>query len=345
MLYATTRGKHDIVTAYKAAHTDCYTDGGLYVPFRLLQLNKEQLNQLMSGNPAQITANVLNLFFACDITAADVETATARRPVECVALGRRLLVAEFWHNSSADVSRVVQRLSDRICAGKRGERPSNWMQVAVRIALLFATWGSLRSSDLVRTNSRLDVAVTTGDFAMPMAVWYARQMGLPIGNIICGCNSNGGFWDLLNRGEFSTGDIVTGTTTPESDIVVPRNLERLICATLGVEETKQYLLCCSKGRTYRLSEDQLKILGKGLFTAVISDSRVASIISGVYHTCSYILDPYAALAYGSLQDYGAMTGQINPVLLVSERSPARSREYVSKLLQIEENELKNLITG
>lgn len=345
MLYATTRDKHDIVTAYKAAHTDCYNDGGLYVPFRFAQLNQERFDQLMTGDSTQIVANVMNHFFACDITAADVFTATDGRPIECVALGRRLLVAETWHNSSADVSRVVQRLSDRVCVGKRGLTPSNWMQIAVRIALLFATWGLLRSSDLVRINSRMDVAVTTGDFSMPMAAWYARQMGLPISNIICGCNSNGGFWDLLNRGEFSTGDTVSETSTPEADLVVPRNLERLVCATLGVEETKRYLLCCSKGKTYRLTEEQLNQLGSGLFTAVISESRVESIISGVYHTNRYVLDPYAALAYGSLQDYGSMTGQINPVLLLSEKSPARSRQYVSQLLNVEEKELKNLITG
>ena len=344
MLYATTRGKHDVVTAYKAAHTDCYSDGGLYVPFRMPKFQKGQLEQLADTAPAQIVADVLNLFFSCDLTASDVESASAHRPVECLPLGRRLLAAELWHNSDGDVSRTVRRLSDRICGEKRGVIPSNWMQIAVRIALLFASYGHLLSANQLRVHRLFDVAVTSGDFAMPMAVWYARQMGLPIGNIICGCNSNGGFWDLLNRGEFSTGDIVTDTSTPEADIVVPRNLERLICATLGVEETKQYLLCCSMGRTYRLSEDFLQILGKGLFAAVISDSRVASIIPGVYHTCGYVLSPYAALAYGSLQDYRAMTGHTNPALLVAERSPAKNRQQVSQLLQIPEKELRNFVS-
>lgn len=344
MLYATTRGKHDVVTAYKAAHTDCYSDGGLYVPFRMPKFQKEQLEQLADTAPAQIVADVLNLFFSCDLTASDVDNAATHRPVECVPLGRRLLVAELWHNSQGDVSQVIRRLSDRVCGGKRGVVPSNWMQIAVRIALLFASYGSLLSSNQLRVHRLFDVAVTGGDFAMPMAAWYARQMGLPVGNIICGCNSNGSFWDLLNRGEFSTGDIVTVTSTPEADIVVPRNLERLICATLGVEETKKYLLCCSKGRTYRLSEELLHSLGKGMFAAVISDSRVASIIPGVYHTCSYVLGPYAALAYGSLQDYRAMTGHTNPALLVAEHSPVKNRQQVSQLLQIQENELKNFVS-
>lgn len=345
MLYETTRAKHDIVTAHKAAHTDCNTDGGLFVPFRLMQLNNEQLDQMLSGNSSQITAKVLNHFFSCNLSEADVDATTGHQPVKCVPIGRRLVVAELWHNSSADVSRVVQRLADKICKGKRGAAPANWMHIAVRIALLFASYGTLRNANMIHIYHPLDVAVTTGDFSMPMAAWYARQMGLPIGNIVCGCNSNGGFWDLLNRGEFFTGDSVAETMTPEADLVVPRNLERLIYATLGVEETKHYLHCCGLGRTYRLSEDQLKILGKGMFAAVISDARVSIIIPGVYHTCNYVLDPYAALAYGSLQDYRSMTGHINPMLLVAERSPAQNRQQICQLLQIDDSELKNLIFG
>ena len=86
------------------------------------------------------------------------------------------------------------------------------------------------------------------------------------------------------------------------------------------------------------------MLGRGMFAAVISDSRVASIIPGVYHTCGYVLSPYAALAYGSLQDYRAMTGHTNPALLVAERSPAKNRQQVSQLLQIPEKELRNFVS-
>lgn len=343
MLYATTRSKHDVVTAHKAAHNDCYSDGGLFVPFRIPKLQKEQLEELTACGSAQIVADVLNLFFACGLTAWDVELTVGRRPVKTAFLGRRLICAELWHNSGDDVNYAVQRLSDRIRGGHKGEPPANWMSIAVRIALLFASYANMESSGAVRLHRLVDVAVTTGDFTMAMAAWYARQMGLPIGNIICGCNNNGGFWDLLNRGEFSTGDLVVHTTTDEADIAVPRNLECLISATLGVEETTRYLLCCSRGRTYALSEDALEKLGKGMFAAVISDSRVASIIPGVYRTRGYVLSPYAALAYGSLQDYRAMTGHTRPVLLMAERSPIRSRQMVCQLLQIKGNELSGLI--
>lgn len=343
MLYATTRSKHDVVTAHKAAHNDCYSDGGLFVPFRIPKLPKDQLEELAACGPAQVVADVMNLFFGCSLTAWDVELALGRRPVKTVALGRRLMCAELWHNAGDDVYYYVQRLSDRIRGGKKGEPPANWMHIAVRVSLLFASYTSLVATGAVRLHRVLDVAVTGGDFSMVMAAWYARQMGLPIGNIICGCNSNGGFWDLLNRGEFSTNQLVSRTMTAEADIAVPRNLECLINETLGVEETKRYLLCCSRGRTYTLTEDALEKLSKGLFAAVISDSRVTSIIPGVYRTRGYVLSPYAALAYGSLQDYRAMTGYTRPVLLLAENSPMRSRQMVCRLLQIEENQLPDLI--
>ncbi len=343
MLYATTRGKHDVVTAYKAIHNDCHSDGGLFVPFRMQKWDKEQIEALAFAAPTQIIANVLNEFFASSLTSWDVEYALGRRPIKTVGLGRRLFAAQLWQNSGADVSWAVQRLSDRICRSDKTVVASNWMELAVRIALLFSAYGSLLASGSIRLPRLLDVAVTTGDFAMPMAAWHARQMGLPIGNIICGCNANGGVWDLLNRGEFSTGDVCIPTCTPAADLVVPRHLERLVCATLGVEENLRYLHYCSKGRNYTLSEESLGRLGQGLFAAVISDSRVASIIPGVYKTCRYVLGPYGALAYGSLQDYRAMTGHTRTALLIEERSPLRDAKAVGAWLQISDNDVRRII--
>lgn len=343
MLYATTRSKHDIVTAHKTVHTDCASDGGLFVPFRLPGYSAEQLQQLAVTAPAQIVADVMNLFFSCGLNAWDVELILGRKPIGTLALGRQLLAAELWRSSGSGVDLTVQRISDRIRGGQKGQAPTNWMHIAVRIALIVACYGSMLSSGQLRPQRPFDVAVTTGDFAMPMAAWHARRMGIPIGNIICGCNSNGSFWDLLNRGEFPSGDVLTHTATPDADIVVPRNLERLIAAALDAEQISRYLQACSRGRTYILGDEDLEELRQGMFAAVISDSRMSGILIGVYRTRKYVLSPYAALAYGSLQDYRAMTGQTRPAVLLAERSPLRDRQQVSALLQISDHDLPELI--
>ena len=342
MLYRTTRGKHDVVTAYKTVHTDCYVDGGLFLPFRMPQVNKVQIEALTDSSATQTIANVLNELFPCALTAWDIELAIGRKPIRMATVGRQITAGELWQGNRKDVTSLVQALSDRI--GGNGELPTNWMEIAVRIALLFAAYGMLRASSALKSGQKLDVATATEDFTMPIAAWYAREMGLPMGNIICGCNANGGFWDLLNRGEFSTGDRAVPTWTPEANMIVPRNLERLIHGAFGVEENKRYLQCCSQGRTYTLSQEQLELLNRGLFAAVISDSRVATIIPGVYRTRSYVLDPYAALAYGSVQDFRATTGEERPTLLIADRSPVKDGPLVSRLLKIKEPDLKKRVT-
>lgn len=340
MLYATTRGKHDVVTAYKTIHVDCYGDGGLFVPFRMPKIKSEDLAALVASSSNRIIADVLNLFFSCALTEWDIEYAVGRRPTRIATVSSRLSVLECWNNPTGDTQQLVQALFNRLRGERSAQQSTNWLGLAVRIALLFAGYGGLLSTGKLHLGVPMDVAVTTGDFAAPMAAWYARQMGLPIGRILCGCNANGSVWDLLNRGEFSTGDTVVKTATPDADVVVPRNLERLICAVCGVEENLRYLQRCSVGKPYFLPEDKLDQLTDGMFAAVCSDSRMASIVLGVYRTRSYILSPYAALAYGSLQDYRAITGESRQTLLIAERSPLCDGALVGQLLRIPEAELR-----
>lgn len=342
MLYATTRGKYDVVTAHKAIHTDCYGDGGLFVPFRLPTLDRTQLETLQADSAAQTVANVLNALFSCDLRSWDVEAAVGRKPLRLMTIGRRVAACELWSSADGDGEKLACALSDRL-RGQTGQTPTDWVRIAVGIALLFAAYAAARHSGLVRDGQKPDVAVATGDFSAPMAAWYARQMGLPIGNILCGCNENGGFWDLLNRGELDTGAAVIATCTPEADLPLPPDLERLIHGLFGVEEVRRYLQICEKKGRYVLTEQQLSLLD-GLFAAVISDSRVGTIIPGVYRTRGYILSPYAALAYGCLQDFRATSGEENPTLVLADRNPCRDAQQVCRLLKIGERDLKKRLT-
>lgn len=339
MLYRTTRGKHDVVTAYKTVHTDCYVDGGLFLPFRMPKLNTAQVAALGSSSAAQIIADVLNELFACDLTQWDVEAAVGRRPVRLTTVGRRITAGETWPAGQEDVGNLVQALSDRLGGGPEA---TNWVQIAVRIALLFAAYGAMQASGAIKGQEKPDIAMASGDFSMPMAAWYAREMGLPIGQILCGCNANDAFWEMLNHGEFATADRTVPTWTPEGNSV-PRDLERLIHGVFGVEENRRYLLCCEKGRTYTLLPEQLVMLNRGLYTAVVSDSRIASIIPGVCRTRGYILGPYGALAYGCLQDFRATTGEERPTLLICDRSPMKDSTLVSRLLKIKEHDLRKRV--
>ncbi len=343
MLYATTRDPYDAFTAYRTLQADQAADGGLYTPYRLPQLEREELRRMAKCSFGQNVARVINIFFAAGLTGWDVDFAIGRAPVVLDGLSPRLLLAECWRNAAGKLSHTVKLLDDKLRTVPAGQEPSGWTRIAVSVAILFGIFGQLLRTQERRLDNPVDQAVTTGDFSRPMAAGYGKHMGLPIGNIICGCNTNGGVWDLLHHGQLSTGDPVISTTTPECDRVVPEKLELLICNTLGSKEVRRFLDCCRKGRLYALEPMPLEVLREGLYAGVISDTRVSTLLPSVYHTYGYLLSPYAALAYGSLMDYRAKTQENRMAVLIADRSPLCDGGYVSQCLGIAEQSLGKLV--
>ncbi len=250
------------------------------------------------------------------------------------------MFAEAWHNPDRDFARIVRNLNGRLLGAEdSAEAPTEWAWMAVRIAFLFGVFGELAWVNMVDYDHPVDVAVPSGDFTLPMAVWYARELGLPVRNIICGCNDNGGVWDLLHHGELDTDGQPQQTATPEGDHVVPEGLERLIFATLGTEELEKFHEACNTGRPYRPAKILFEDLRRGMYAGVISEGRMDSIIRSVYHTSTYIMDPYSALAYSSLQDYRTRYSENGNAVVLCERSPIRFAETVSQSLGITPKEL------
>lgn len=331
MLYLTTRNDKDAYTAYRTLASDCGPDGGLFLPFQMPKLDADQIAQLKEKSYGQTVADILNLFFAARLDAWDVDVCIGKFFAKLVPMSHRIHIAEVWHNPDSDFARMVRNLSSRIRGtGDTNNAPTNWAWISIRIATLFGLYGELCRINMISVGQCVDIAMPSGDFAAPMAAWYARQMGLPIGNIICSCDENDAAWELLKNGEL----------TVNPSMGQPYDLERLIHATLGQEETLRYLECFKEGKTYALSTAQGQMLRQGMYPAVISWSRRESIISALYRSSAYIVDPGSAMAYGGLQDYRATEGESRPALILTERSPALSAETVSKAMGITEETLK-----
>ena len=345
MLYVTTRNKNDAHTANKTLAVDRAPDGGFFVPFQIPVLSADEIAALKDKSFGQCVADILNLFFSARLDVLDVDFSIGRYPVKLIPMSRRVVVAETWHNPDWDFARLVRNLASRIRCGDDGIRsPSNWAWIAIRIATLFGLYGELLRKGFTDDDKQFDVAVTAGDFSIPMAVWYAREMGLPVGTVVCTCNENSAVWDLLHHGEMRTDLVAIPTNTPECDVGIPEGIERLIFAKLGANEVKSYLDAKAEGRPYTPSEDAQPELRKGIYTAVVSQKRMESVIYNVYRTSTYLLDPYAALAYGGLQDYrsGAEEGRIT--LLMTEHSPVCSAATVAKAMGITVQELKERLS-
>lgn len=340
MLYITTRDKNDAYTAHRTLSDNRGTDGGFFVPRQMPRLDREAIASLKDKSFGQNVADILNLLFNARLDGLDVEFCIGRYPTKLVAMSHRIVFAELWHNPDMDFARLVRNLSGRIRGLEDSvEKPSNWAWIAVRIAVLFGIFGELQRVNLTDLDRGMDVAVATGDFTAPMAVWYAREMGLPIGNIVCGCNDNGGIWDLLHHGELRTDGKPVATGTPEGDMSVPPDLERLIFATLGISEVEKFLKACADGKNYVPPQSLFEDLRRGMYAGVVSTGRMESIIRSVYNTSTYIMDPYGALAYCGLQDYRNRYSENRPALVLCERGPIHFADIVSKSLGITTEDL------
>ena len=341
MLYITTRDKTDAFTAKRTVSSHRGPDGGMYVPFRMPSFTHEEILAMKDRSFNQNVADVLNLFFGCSLTAWDLEFAGGKQPAKLVANNFRVVFAENWHNQYNDLSWMIQQLFDRV-SGEKGNEPTQWFAIAVRIACLFANFAELLRDGSVDFDHPADVAVATCDFSAPMAVWYGKAMGLPVATIICSCNENSGVWDLIHQGQIHTDALAIQTALPDANHAVPAHLERLIFGVFGYEENQRYLDCCRRGKIYSLDDEMAETLRDGIFSAVVSKKRMEGVIHSAMRSGSYLMDPYTAIAFGGLQDYRAKTGGSRMALILSDRSPLEMASVVSQALGVSQEELHRL---
>ena len=330
MLYVTTRDNKDAHTAYRTLCSATGPDGGLYIPFRPVKFSYEDILTLKDNSFSKCVADVLNLFFSARLDAWDVECCIGRYPVKLVPMSHKIIVAETWNNPDWDLSRAVRNLRSRILgSADTNGCPTGWTWIAVRIAVLFGLFGEMFRAGSINPRKRIDLAVSAGDFTAPMAAWYAREMGLPIGRIIFACDGYNTIWDLLHHGEIQTGPEIT-----------PADLERLIYAKLGADESLRYVNTASTGMLYTISDEQAEALSEGLFCAVVSRKRVESVIRSIYRTNTYLLSPNSALAYGGLQDYRATNNETGYAMILTEQGPLTATDTVAKAIGITQDELR-----
>ena len=185
MLYLSTRDHRDAYTAHRALVQDRAGDGGLFVPFHLTPFSGKELDALLSLPSGQITAEILNLFFGKRLSCFDVEFTVGKLPVRVRNLGNRISVAEFWHVPGEEFAWSCQKLSHKLLESYGISFCSEWFPIALRTAMLFGVFGLLRKEGKSDGADPVDISLNAGNLSDVLAVWYARQLGLPVGNILC----------------------------------------------------------------------------------------------------------------------------------------------------------------
>lgn len=343
MLYVTTRNNRDVHTAHHAIGENRGSDGGLYIPFRDPMFTVEEIDHFSRMRFNECVANVLNTLFQTSVTGWDVDFCVGRNPVRLDKLSQKILLGECWHTPGGTFREMTQALSGLINPEYKDAPYGAWVEIALRIAVLFGIYGELYRSGMASAEKPFDVSVVAGDFSAPISAWYARKWGLPVGNIVCCCNENGNLWNLVCHGQLRTDGVAVPTETPEADIVVPEHLERLVFAACGEETVERYLQSVRTGSTWYLEEPQLSEFRRGLHVTVVGSHRMKDTVVSFFGTNRAVLSPYAALACAGLQDYRSRAGENRWGLVLSERSPECDAEVVAGALGIPVEKVKKYI--
>lgn len=334
MLYISTRSS-ETYTAARTLTADNAPDGGLFVPF---QMPKLTLDDLCGKTQAECIALVLNLFFRAKLSGADVKNAMGADAISLRPIDRKVTVIQGWNRVYPEFSRVKYALYKLLCQDVPACRnTTQWPKIAITIAFFAAIIAENAE------NREVDIAVNAGDFLTPMALYYCRQMGLPVGKILCAVNENSGLWDFFTHGQLSCGAAVISTDLPHLDVALPAQLERLIFADQGIDGATEFSQRSADGKLYKVDADTLSRISDRFAVSVVSAQRVPSTIHRIYTTNAYVLDTYGALTFGALQDYRASSGDIRHTLLFSAYSPMVHRSAVAGALNIPEYKLSELL--
>lgn len=282
----------------------------------------------------------MNLFFDTSLSGWDIDFSIGRNPVKTEFFGYKSILGVCWNNPEWSFSSFVQSLSDCLLPGSC---PGFWTRTAVRTSVVFGLVSNFIQQGIVDPEHPIDIAVSAGDFSAPLSAWYAKALGLPVGNIICCFNECSSVWDLLYLGQLRTDGVCTHTSTSESDFWLPNGLEQMIFLCGGAEEVQRYLSACISGSIYTPEEKTLQKLRKNIYVSVASEKRLMETISGFYRTFHRVLSPYAALAYAGMQDYRVREHENKYCLILSEKSPIHDKHIIADALNCSERELDSVI--
>ena len=109
----------------------------------------------------------------------------------------------------------------------------NWGRLVPQIVYYFAAYAQLLKAGKITFGDKVDFCVPTGNFGDILAGYYAKQMGLPVGKLVCASNQNNVLTDFLSTGTYTAKREFYKTTSPSMDILVSSNLERLLYHVTG----------------------------------------------------------------------------------------------------------------
>ncbi len=180
----------------------------------------------------------------------------------------------------------------------------------------------LLANEEITDGEKINVVVPTGNFGNILAAYYAKNMGVPVGKLICASNENKVLYDFFLTGTYDRNREFVLTSSPSMDILISSNLERLIYRIAGndAKANKQLMDSLKNEGVYSISSDMKKELAD-FYGNYAGEDETAAVIRSVYENTGYVIDTHTAVAAGVFRKYTAATGDMTKTVIASTASP------------------------
>ena len=214
----------------------------------------------------------------------------------------------------------------------------NWGRVLPQIVYYISAYCDLLREGRIQKGERINVCVPTGNFGNILAAYYAREMGVPIGRLICASNSNNVLTDFLCTGVYDRNRTFYNTMSPSMDILISSNLERLLFSLSNHDdaEARGYMEELARSGRYEVSPAIKGRLEKLFAAGFCDDAQTQKVIGRMWQEHRYLIDPHTAVSFDVLDQYRRDTGDTTPTVVVSTASPFKFCDSVLGALGVSE---------
>ncbi|MBD5587073.1 threonine synthase [Clostridium botulinum] len=181
----------------------------------------------------------------------------------------------------------------------------------------------------------INIVVPTGNFGNILAAFYAKNMGIPVGKLICASNKNKVLTDFINTGIYDRRRKFSVTNSPSMDILISSNLERFLCEISGKDSCliKNLMAELKEKGKYEITEEMKKRLDI-LYGDFSDEDDTLKAIEKVYESSDHLIDTHTAVAYDVYEKYKNKTGDNSATIIASTASPFKFPKSINEVLNM-----------
>lgn len=199
----------------------------------------------------------------------------------------------------------------------------NWARIMAQIVYYFSA-----SLSLGGPHRSVSFSVPTGNFGDIFAGYLARNMGLPVNQLVVATNRNDILHRFISKNQYKM-ESLHHTLSPSMDIMVSSNFERLMFDLYGrnglalAEQMNKW-----KTESGSIDDYRWKAARKLFDSWSVDDKRTCEVIKEVFDQTEYLLDPHTAIGVEAARQ--CRRDDSLPIVTLATAHPVKFPEAVEK---------------